>query len=103
MQNLSIYVNNKRWTSPVSSNAKYPYTDMGVGDTATIVPRGNISPIDLHQLDHSVRASAYAAGNNGGVRPQEYGKTFSTRKVYITSVGVNEIKDRVAFTVTRTR
>ena len=103
MQNLSIYVNNKRWNSPVSSNAKYPYTDMVVGDTATIVPRANISPIDLHQLDRSVRASAYAAGNNGGVRPQEYAKTFSTRKVYITSVGVNGIKDRVAFTVTRTR
>ena len=100
---MQIYVNNKRWISPASSNAKYPYTDMGVGDTATIVPRGNISPIDLHQLAHSVRASAYAASNNGGVRPQEYAKTFSTRKVYITNLSANEIKDRVAFTVTRTR
>ena len=97
MQNLSIYVNNKRWTSPVSSNAKYPYTDMGVGDTATIVPRGNISPIDLHQLDRSVRASAYSAGNSNPA----YEKTFSTRKIWLKDISQAKISDRPAFVVTR--
>ena len=106
MQNLSIYVNNKRWISPVDSNAKYPYTDMQVGDKATIVPRGNISPIDLHQLDHSVRASVnsarYSKTKGGSGYPTD-GKSFTTKKVYLTSVGINGIKDRVAFTVTRLR
>ena len=101
---MQIYVNNKRWSSPASSNAKYPYTEMEVGDEATIVPRSNLSPIDMHQLDHSVRQSANSARYSKTKGESTFDmKAFSTRKVYITNVGANEIKDRPAFTVKRIR
>ena len=99
---MQIYVNKRRWISPASSNAKYPYTDMKVGDEAIIVPRSNLSPIDLHQLDHSVRQTANSA-RYSKVKESGYVKSFTTRKVYITSIGNTQIKDRVAFTVTRLR
>ena len=103
---MQIYVNNQRWISPDASNAKYPYTDMEVGDEATIVPRGNVSPIDLHQLDHSVRSSVngarYSKTKEGKAYPSD-GKAFTTKKIYLTSVGINSIKDRPAFTVKRLR
>ena len=98
---MQIYLNDVRWISKVSSNAKYPYSQMEVGDKAVIVPRRNIPAHKLHFLDHSVRASAYAACNNGGVRPQQYAKTFSTRKVWLTDVSPAKIGDRPAFQVTR--
>ena len=94
---MQIYLNDVRWTSPVSSNAKYPYTEMKVGDKAVIVPRRNIPAHKLHFLDHSVRASAYGARNSNPT----YEKTFSTRKVWLTDVSPAKIGDRPAFQVTR--
>ena len=94
---MKIYLNGVRWNSPASSNAKYPYTEMEVGDKAVIVPRSNISP---HQLDHfetKVRSSAYQTPNND----PSYRKTFSTRKAWLTSVSDEKIGDRPAFIVTR--
>jgi hypothetical protein len=103
---MQIYVNNKRWISPADSNAKYPYTEMKVGDEATIVPRANINALDAHQLDHSVRQSAanarYSKHKGDNVWSDDP-KTFTTRKVYLTSVSANEIKDRLCYSVTRTR
>ena len=94
---MQIYLNDVRWISPLSSNAKYPYTQMEVGDKAVIVTRRNIAPHDLHFLDHSVRASAYSAGNSNPA----YEKSFSTRKIWVTDVSNAKISDRPAFQVTR--
>jgi len=94
---MQIYLNDVRWTSPLSSNAKYPYSQMEVGDRAVIVPRRNIAPHDLHFLDHSVRASAYSVGNSNPA----YEKTFSTRKIWLKDISQAKISDRPAFVVTR--
>ena len=96
---MQIYLNDVRWISPLSSNAKYPYTQMEVGDKAVIVPRRNIASHDLHFLDHSVRASAYSAGNSNPA----YEKSFSTRKIWVTDVSHAKISDRPAFQVTRVK
>lgn len=94
---MQIYLNDVRWISKVSSNAKYPYSRMEVGDKAVIVPRRNIPAHKLHFLDHAVRASAYSAGNSNPA----YEKTFSTRKVWYKDVSQAKISDRPAFQVTR--
>ena len=96
---IQIYLNDVRWTSPLSSNAKYPYTQMEVGDKAVIMPRRNIPAHKLHFLDHSVRASAYSAGNSNPA----YEKSFSTRKIWVTDVSNAKISDRPAFQVTRVK
>jgi len=97
---MHIYLNGSKWTSPISSNAKYPYSRMEVGDEATVLPRQNIRALELMALEQSVRASAYGSSNYTRLHKGQI-KSFTTKKATITVAGQQKIAERVAFFVKR--
>jgi hypothetical protein len=98
---MRIYLNDVKWPAKadwLTTNVRYPFTQMAVGDIATIVPRSNLSPIDLHSLDHQVRAAAYAQGRGDPA----YTKTFSTNKTTLRQFTQESINQRTVFVIKRT-